>query len=448
MLNCRSILIGCELFLILFFVRISHSQETDGAIVLDIETAIEMAMVQNPNLKIANDREKIAEAQIKETSAGALPQLTFSSNYTRNIKKPVFFFKLGDEVQPIEIGSNNAYIGNISFQQMIFENGQLGLGKARRIAHLFSEVMEEGTELTKDKVILNVHQAFYTVLLSQQVVSVFQETLAQTEAHYKNVHMQYEHGVAAEFDLIRSEVQVAEAKAALIEAENGLELAKNGLKNAIGLPLERKINLMGSLAFEPISEEEILEAAKVALHNRPEMKQLRLQEEIARLNIDIQRGRRLPSLTLNGNYQFQGQSDNFQFGPMERSSSFTTSLDLRLDIFNGFETSARIQKSELEFLEILHQKEQVNQIIKIEIRQATLKMKAAQERIEAQQKSVRQAEKAYQIAEVRYNSGIGTQLELFDARLALNRIKTNYLRAIYDYNIALFEWKKAVGIIQ
>ncbi|MFQ5709167.1 MAG: TolC family protein [bacterium] len=423
-------------------------QAADNLVVLDVDQAVELALRLNPNLKIARDKENMADAQIRETAADALPHLSLNSTYTRNVKRPAFFFKIGERVQKIEIGENNSYIGNFQLEQTIFQNGQFGVRKARRIANLFSETAREGTKLTKDEVILNVRRTFYTVLLSQQVLEVFRETLSQTEAHFENVKKKYEEGVAAEFDLLRSEVDRSEAKAGFIEAQNNLELAKSALKNAIGLPLDKELNVSGALQYQPVPEQDIVRRSRKALSLRPEMKQLNLQLEMARLNIAIQKGQYLPSLSLVSNYQFQGQSSDFQFGPTERSTSFTTGLNLRFDIFTGFATSARIQKAEAETNQLQHQMETIGQLIELEIEQATRRMKDAQERIVARQKSVEQAQKAYDIAEVRYDSGIGTQLELFDARLALNRTRTNYLQAIYDYNIALFEWQKAVGIIQ
>lgn len=438
----------CMTILIAASAKSVLGQAADDLIVLDEDIAVELALQLNPNLKIARDREQMADAQIREISAGALPYVSLTSNYTRNIRRPAFFFKIGEEVQKIEIGENNSYIANIEFEQTIFQSGQFGVSKVRKVATLFSELSREGTKLTKDQVILNVRRSFYTVLLSQQVLEVFRETLTQTEAHFEDVKKKYESGVAAEFDLLRSEVDRSEAKAALIEAQNNLELARSALKNAIGLPLDRQLNVTGSLQYQPVPDDEVLRVSQEALRVRPEMKQLNLQLEMARLNISIQRGQHLPSLSLVGNYQFQGQSSDFQFGATERSSSFTTGLSLRFDIFDGFATSARIQQAQAEVNEILHQTDNISQLIKLEIEQATLRMKDAQERIAARQKSVEQAQKAYDIAEVRYDSGISTQLELFDARLALNRTKTNYLQAIYDYNIALLEWQKAVGIIQ
>ncbi|MFQ5675653.1 MAG: TolC family protein [bacterium] len=438
----------CAIIFIAQSADVALGQPADDLIVLDVEKAVELALQLNPNLKIARDNEELADAQIREISAGALPRISLTSNYSRNIQRPAFFFKIGEEVQKIEIGENNSYVANIQFEQTIFQSGQFGVHKARKIANLFSGVSREGTKLTKDQVILNVRRAFYTVLLSQQVADVFRETLAQSEAHVDNVKKKYEQGVAAEFDLLRSEVDRSEAQAGLIEARNNLKLAKSALKNAIGLALDQPLNVTGTLEYQPITEEEVVRMAKQALQSRPEMKQLNLQLEMARLNTSIQKGGYLPSLSLVGNYQFQGQSSDLRFGATERSTSLTTGISLRFDIFNGFATNARIQQAQAQASKILHQMDTIGQFIELEVEQAALRMQDAQERIAARQKSVAHAQKAYNIAEVRYDSGLGTQLELFDARLALNRTKTNYLQAIYDYNIALFEWQKAAGIIQ
>ncbi len=438
----------CAATLIVANVLVSRAGETDGPLILDMEAAVELALRHNPDLKTALDNENQAFAQIREVAAGALPHLSLSSNYTRAVRRPVFFFELGGQVQKIEIGSNNAYVGNLHLEQTIFQNGQLGVRKARRIADLFSKSSREDTRLTRDEVILNVRKTYYSVLLSQRIVAVFKETFSQTEAHFQDVKKKYEAGVAAEFDLLRSDVDRSEAKAGLLEAQNRLEMAKSALKNAIGLPLASNVDVRGALEYKPLPGKQIETQSHTALSLRPEMKQLNLQLEMARLNTSIQRGRYLPSLSLVGDYQFQGQSSDFRFGATERSTSLTAGLNLRFDIFDGFAARARTQQARAQASAIEHQAESVGRLIEMEVEQASLRMKDAQERIAARGKSVEQAKKAHDIAEVRYDSGIGTQLELFDARLALNRTRTNYLRAIYDYNIALCDWQKAVGIIK
>jgi len=424
------------------------SQQTEDHLAIDVESAVSLALQHNPKMKIAAERENFAHAQVREVAAGALPHISVNSNYSRNIQRPAFFFAIGGQVQKIEIGENNSYVATVQLRQTIFQSGQFGVGKARRIAGLFSQVSREASRLTRDQVILNVRRAFYTVLLSETVVDVFRETLAQTRAHVDNVQKKYKHGVAAEFDLLRSEVNLAEAKAALLEAQNNMKLAKSALKNAIGLPLDKTLKVVGTLAYQPLPEEEVARLSAEALQRRPELQQLNLQLEMAHLNVAIQKGQHLPSLSLIGNYQLQGQSADLRFGALERSTSFTTGLNLQFDLFNGFATSARIQQAQAEANELLHRVDEITRGIRLEIEQARLRMTAAQERIAARQKSLQQARKAHAIAEVRYDSGVGTQLELVDARLALNRTRTNYLQAIYDYNIALFDWQKAVGIIE
>lgn len=435
------------LLLLLFSFSNARPQGTEQELVLDLKAALNIALEQSPQMRIAGATERISNAEVTEARAFTLPQLSVQSSYSRNIKKPAFFAKFGDQTQKIVIGSNNAVNSSLNLNQVILQNGQLGLGKALEIAELAGEIASETKQRTRNEVIFNVRRAFYTVLLSREVVSVFEESLQQAEAHHHNLQLQFDQGLASEFDLLRSEVQVAEVRPALIQAQNNYELSLKMLKTAIGLPLDRKIQIEGALEFVPHPGNDIDKTIKQGLAQRPEMRQLELQERIARLNLSIQKWRWLPSLSFNANYLFQGQSDDFSFDPLERNTSLAATLNLQFNIFDGFETRAKIRKARAELDRILSQKQQLTQAIEIEIAQAIQKMKEAQERIDAQKKSVRQAEKAYQIAGVRYEQGIGTQLELFDARLALNRIKTNYLQAIYDYNIALFSWQKAIGKI-
>lgn len=439
------------LLAILFLCANAYAQNGDDTskkpLLLDIEKAIEIALDQNPDVKIARDNEDVANAEIRAIKSLALPHLSLRSSYSRNLKKPAFFARFGEQLQKIEIGSNNAFSTAINFDQRIYETGQFGMGKAIEITKLLSRVSRENSVFTRLNIVFEVRRAFYTVLLSKDVVTVFEETLSQAQAHYENLQKQFAEGVASEFDLLRSEVQVAEVQPQLIKAQNNLEISQNILKNTMGLPLDRPIRLEGAMDLAIKPETDMQQSLQQGMRRRSELRQLDLNERIALLNVSIQKGGWLPSVSLNASYQFQGQSNDFQFSPLERNASLAATLNVRFNIFDGFETSAKIQKAQAELSRLQNRKEQAARAIEIEIRQAVQNIKEAQERILAQQKSVQQAQKAHRIAELRYEQGVGTQLELFDARLALNRIKLNHLQAVYDYNIAVFAWEKATGLI-
>ena len=214
---------------------------------------------------------------------------------------------------------------------------------------------------------------------------------------------------------------------------------------AVGLPPETKVELVGELDYRPLPAEEVTRRSELAGEDRPELVQLQLQAQMALLNVSLEKDRRWPSLYLSGAYQFQAQSNDFSYGPRERNTSLWAGLELSFDLFDGFRTSARIRQAESQARQIDEQLAEVRQAVEVQILQASLRMQEAAERVEAQKTSVAQAEKAYAIATVRYENGVGTQLELLDAHLAMNRIKLSALRATFDYNIALFEWQRAVA---
>lgn len=446
----RILVIGVFVLLMHTPVVVSYAQspasEDRSVLVLDVDKAVAIALEQNPRIQVVEKDAEISAAEVRAIRSLALPRLSLHTTYSRNIKKPAFFARFGGQTQKIEIGSNNAINTSLDFSQRIFESGQLGMGKAIEISRLLAESANLAVRQTRSEVIFEVRRAFYAVLLNEQVVNVLQEAAEQARAHLENVRSQFEQGVAAEFDVLRAQVQVAEVQPQLISARNNLELAKNMLKNALGLPLDQPLQLDGSLDVRPLPLQSMQDMLAEGLRRRPELQRLEMGERIAGLNVSVQKGSRLPSISIGASYLFQGQSNDFQFSPLERNTSLTANVNLRFSLFDGFETSAKIQKAKAELEQIRRQKAQVHQAVEIEILQAAQQVIEAGERLMAQQQSVRQAEKAYQIAEVRYEQGIGTQLELFDARVALSRIKLNYWQAAFDYRVARFAWEKAMSL--
>jgi len=137
---------------------------------------------------------------------------------------------------------------------------------------------------------------------------------------------------------------------------------------------------------------------------------------------------------------------DFKLGKDNRSNSVAAGIKMEFTIFDGLSTYSRIQQAQADYRKIEYQKNQLIDGIKMEIKQSELRMKEAQEQIETQRQNVIQSEKALKIAEVRYNNGIGTQLELFDAQLILEQAQMGHIKGIYDYLIAKTDWERAIGL--
>ncbi len=418
---------------------------------ITLEKAIALALEQNRDVLIADQDRSKADAQVGEARSDALPQITAIGQYTRNVKKPVLFLPPDNPFNPsgstvaFEIGSDNAYAMGASLSQTLFSRK---VGVALDIAGSYHDYTEEGFRAARQSVACQVKKAFYLVLLSRKLVDANRQGLDVVRANFENVQSQYRHGSAAEFDLIRAEVEMANTEPLLISAENGLALSINALKNLLAIPLDQEVTITGDFAFEEIPEEEMRQAEQNALSSNPSILQLSLQESILEKNISIQSANYFPTLSLVGSYQWQTQDNTFLFRNYNWATMFNIGLQLSYPIFDGFRTSLRVQEASIDREKVRYARLKAQEGLAIQIQSAELKMAEAKKRIAGQEKNIDQAQKAVRISQTRFKSGVGTQLELLDAQVAMTRAQTNYAQAIYDYLVAKADWQYAVGMTQ
>lgn len=441
--------IGRHIFLFVFILVFSFNDiiafsDNNEKIVLTLEMSLEIAKKNNRDILIAQEETKKAGGRVREAWSGALPQISMSTIYNRNILKPAFFLTMDNKTQKIEIGSNNSYQNVLSLNQPLWLGGKVGT--ALKIARAYSNSSEYSLENTRKNIKAQVKKTFYTILLTDEAKRVAEITLKQAEAHYDNVKKLNSQGLSSEFDLLRAEVNASNYKPALIQAENNLEMAYNSLKNILGIDINQEIEIEGSYAYEPLDDDVIKENNNEAFQKRADLKQLEFQTEMQELNIKIERSNWFPSLYLTGGLQFQGQSDKFYLKKNQRAFSLSAGIQMQVSIFDGLRTHAKVVQAEADYQKLEYQRMKLVEGINMEIKQAVLKMKEAKQMVDTQAQNVVQANKALRIAEVRYNSGIGTQLELFDAQLALERAQMGHIQGIYDYLIAKTDWEKAVGL--
>ncbi len=423
-------------------------QQSQAPVVLTIDKAIAMALKQNRDVLIAEKDRAKADAQVGEAWAGALPQLYLSGQYTRNILKPVLFIPPNNPINPtnetaiFEIGSNNAYQMGASLVQPLFS---WKVGVALRIANIYREFSEQSYRATGQAVTRDVKKSFYLVLLAQKLVEANRQGLDVVKANFENVQAQFRNGTAAEFDVLRAEVQLANTEPLVISAENNLALAINALKNLLAIPLDQEVTCEGDLNFEEIPQEMVAEAKTKGVTTNPTILQLTLQEAILEKNIGIERAGHYPVLNLVGGYAWQAQDNTYQFGKYNWAKTLNIGVTLSVPLFDGRRASERVQEAIIDQQKVHYTLLKAEEGIKIQIQSAELKMAEAQKRIAGQEKNIEQAQKAVRIAQTRFKNGVGTQLELLDAQVAMTRAQTNYAQTFYDYLVAKTDWEYAVG---
>lgn len=442
----------------------SNVNNSSGVMTITLKEAIEIAKKNNKDIQLSRYDLRKADAQIGEARSGAFPQISLSAQYSRIINPAVMIvppgspfsllfskFMSDDSLEqqriasrPLEMSfslSNNFNTG-ITAQQVLFSPK---LNTAIKIAKDYSKYSEHTNNSVEVDVVLQVKKAFYSALLAREVVEVNKQGLDLAKANYDNLSSLFKQGMASEFDVLRAEVQVSNTEPGLIQAENNFVLAKNGLKNLLGMSINDAIELKGQLVLNELPKEVIDKESPNILVNNENLKSLKLLEDIYEKNISIEKADYYPSVAAFANYSYQSQDNTFKLRDYNWTKNFVVGLQFSVPIFNGLQTNYKTEQARIDKDKITIQREKLEDGLTIQLENAVLRMNESKKRIDAQLKSVEQAAKAVSIAEVRFKNGVGTQLELIDAQVALSRTQINKLQAIYDYLNARADWEQLTG---
>ena len=395
---------------------------------LTLEEAMRLALANNREILVAEEKIKEAKQRIKEAKAGYFPRVDLSGTYTRLSETPYY----GN----IEMGKVDSYLSKLSFSQPLYTGGRLSY--ANKGASLYYQKPQEDLKNTQNKIAFEVKKAFYAVLLAQENVEVTEKALAQAKRHLAVVEDFFRVGVVSKFDLLRTRVEAANLKPDLIQARNNLRLSEESLANLLSLP-SASLKLEGELSFQPLKTT-LEEAIDKALKKRSDLKSLKLQKEMSEVALQLAEVQNKPTLTLVGNYQYQNPSG----GEDEWGEEWNLNLVVSIPIFDGWANRARVAQRRSQVKQIDLSLRGLEAGIDLEVKKAFWDVEASEERIYAQEKNIEQAEEALSIAETQYRNGLITNLEVLDVQLVLTRVRVSYLKALYDYNIAKAELEKAM----
>ena len=430
-----------------------------------LEKAIETAMENNRETKIARMEVTKAKAAVDEAIGNALPSLDLTGNYTRFLEKqkmafPDFESMLNNatygvlfqeniipydpnKLQPMETTlqsfvQTNSYEVTAQVNQILFNSAVFrGIGASE----IYLRTSKEQLNSKLSNVVLSVKKAFYGVILSKDVLEITRESYENAKENYENVKALYEEGLVSEFDALQAEVEVENIKPTIQMMENNLQQAKDGLKMSMGLDPTVSIEVEGKIEYNKESIPDTDRFIQKALKKNYDLKSLKLKKEVDKAFVDLDRSGYWPNLNAFANYSFAGSSDDFDF---QNYRSSIVGVSFSINLFKGFQTQNKVQQSKIEVEKTNEQIMQLKDGISSQVRIKILELQRVKSNIEAQERNVNIAERAYELATVRYKEGTGSQLEVQNADIALRRAKNNRLRAIYDYIIAKAELKNLI----
>ncbi|MFB0527984.1 MAG: TolC family protein, partial [bacterium] len=409
--------------------------------ILILEKCIDLAVANNQDLKIAQERILELKGRKQETFGNFLPMLSASGSYTRLEESPRMSVLFVGMEQTFELGPDYEYSTQLTLRQPLFAWWKIY--HADEQARLNYRRVDEEYKEVKNSLIFDVKRAFYSLLLARQFVTIAEEAVDVTDSHYKTTRALYKEGRVSDYDVSRAKVQLVNNQTRLIKARNNLKLAREELSFLLNTKLEDDWKVEGDFPREK-RKVSLQDALAKALRERSEIKQLMIQEEVGKVSIKLAKAENRPNLDFLANYQYT----NPFYSREEWGGTWNVILSLNFPLFSGLSDLGRVNqaKAGLEQVKIL--RSQIEERIKLEVRKAIFDMEEARERIEAQEENVELARKNLRIAEERYRQGLMSEIELRDAELSLTQADTDYFQALYDYNVAGAFLDRAVGKYQ
>jgi outer membrane protein len=420
-----------------------------GETVLTADKVRDLAVQYNRQFQAVKKELDRARGEIISARAGALPYISFDGRYSRNIEPQEIFipadFGGGEGFTKIPISQNNDFNFSLSFTQPLYAGGKVA--SALSIAKIYEKYSKEKVNEIESQIIFGAESMFYSAILAKSNLEVLNSAYEQLSYNLEVVEKYYSQGMVSEYELLRARVEKLNLEPQRIAAESQLNISRKSLKSFLGLPLEEEIVLVSDFSDTAMVEVPSLDSLVVlALENRPEIKQARLQKRGYDKAVRIAKGNWLfPSLNFNTTYQVSASSDDFKLNEKEISKSWTASLLLNIPLFDGARTIGEVRKAKVDYYQAVLGEQQKRDDIRLEVEQAYDNLMMAKEALDLQKETIDQAEEGMRIANLRYQSGVGTQLEVLSAQTALTDARTNFAGAIYSFRLAKSALRKAVS---
>ncbi len=433
------------------YLQAQSTTQNQDTLSIDLKKALEIALSENPTIKIANMEITRVDYAKKESWYGLIPTIDGTGNYTRNIK-PQTMVMAG---QKFVVGQDNSVTLGLSAGLPLIAPG---LWRSIQMSELEMQMALEKVRASQLDLIAEVKKAYNNVLLAEASYQALKEGYGIAEQNYKESKDRFEQGIVSEYDFVSAEVQMRNLIPSLLQMGNAIDQAKMMLKVFVGLDMRIPIKVAGNLADLENQISFVPDLQQLSLDNNSDLKQLDIQKNQLKKQLQLQQTQLMPTLAAFGSFTYMGSGYDDDFntemmgipvtvpaGMNWYDPSIAVGLQLNVPIFHGFTKLMQQKQTKIRIQELDLQKDYLRSNLDVQVVSAVDNMKKATEQVESNKKNVELAEKGYKISQKRYETGIGTMLELRNSTLALTEAKLSYSRAIADYLNAKADLEKVLG---
>lgn len=420
----------------------TRAQGTKDTLTLNLDKALEIALSDNPTIKVAEEEIALKKVSHKEAWQNLLPEASISGTMSHTITAPQF--SIGDQTVKMGKDKANTATGTLNISLPLFAPS---VYRAMSMTKTDIELAVEKSRASKQDLVNQVTKAYYQLMLTQDSYDVLQKSYKLAEENYNIVNAKYQQGAVSEFDKITAEVQMRSVKPSVISAGNAVTLSKLQLKVLMGITADVDIKIDDSLAaYEGVVFANQLDnAIHEGLVNNTTMKQLELNRLMLQKNIKSLRTNFIPTIGLGYSYQYQSMNNdswnifNYNYGS---SSSLVFNLSIPLYKASNF---TKLKSNRIQMRQLDQNRIDTERKLNMQITSYQDNMSASSEQVSSNKENVMQAEKAVQIAGKRYEVGKGTVLELNTSQVQLTEAELTYNQSIYDYLVAKADLDQVLG---
>ncbi len=409
---------------------------------LSLADAVNLALQRNPNILRAQKDLKAARGVVIQTRAIAIPKINLTGNFSAAQSSDVDMIN----TPAITFGTDQNWQSQIKLVQSLYEGGRIL--SALRAARLTKERSLLDYQTSVADTVVEVQVAYYDVLLAMQQITVQEASVELLTRELTDTTRRYDAGTVPRFNVLRAEVELANAQPSLIRARNSYRIGKNNLVNQLGFNVPKQaledipLTLAGKLEAQPYKVE-LPQAIAMALQRRTELASLRKTQALRSEDIVNAKSAYKPTLQAFGGYDAHNSqlSQNLSY----EDHGAIAGVMLNWDIFDGRRTRGKVLEATARYERAGVDVDDAGRRIELEVRTAHSNFTEADEVLKSQEKVVEEAEEALRLARARYEAGTGTQLDVLSAQTALTEARTTQIQALHDYDVARARLERAIG---
>lgn len=418
--------------------------EVDEITPITLEQAIELARRNNQTLKEARLNLNQAQAQLEEALGAEFPILSLQGDLQRSTSA-------NSEIRAANANANFASPDgvtsnlNVTLQLNydLYTGGERSAQIRRAEAQLHSQQL--ALEQAAEQLRFDVTDAYYSVQEAESQVRIAQAAVTDAEQSLRDAELLEQAGLGTRFDVLQAEVDLANEEQNLVRAKSQRRVTRRQLVEQLGLGQQVEVTAATPPEVAGDWELSLEESIVMAFQNRAELEQQLKEKEIAQENQVIALSGIKPQVSLFTNYNVSSVIDDGSGGGTGTGDGLAMGAQVQWNFFDGGQSQARARQAEQDEAIAENRFEQTRNQIRREVEQAFFNLKANKENIDTAELAVEQAEESLRLARLRFQAGVGTQIDVINAQSELTRARGNLLTAIIDYNRSLASLERAVS---